>query len=300
MYIIGHAKERATLALLQQQQKVPGSILFTGPESVGKRLVAKEFALSLVGMEDFQSTEAWDLPLDICLVEPESVTKRGVTRKKSIGVEEIRESLHFLHISSQAPYRVLIINDAHLLTSAAQNMLLKFVEEPEKRAVVIFVTHERQKLLSTLLSRLFEVRFSFVAEDILKQESVTLDIRVTAELPEFFFRLGRPGILVQAKENARQFAKKKEFLTQLYRLSTLSLKERLSLAEELSKDVPTLIQLFEWFLPGIYARTKEIKDAAQLRKHFLLLESLQDTLSSLKRADAQARLTLEQLFLSLP
>lgn len=300
MDIIGHAKERAVLAELQAHGQVPGSLLFTGPESVGKRLVAEEFALALLQMKDFQASEAQELPLDIHRIQPEQVTKRGVTRKKSIGAEEVREGIHFLRLSSQAPYRVLIIDDAHLLTLAAQNMLLKCVEEPEARTIIIFVTHERQKLLSTLLSRLFEVRFTFVPEEVLKKEGQVFGLQVSAVLPDFFFRLGRPGILLQAQENPKHFTKKKELLTKLYKLSTLSLRERLALAEELSKDVPTLIQLFEWFLPGLYVRTRSLEDASQIKKHFLLLEALQETLINLKRSNTQARLTLEHFFLSLP
>jgi hypothetical protein len=199
----------------------------------------------------------------------------------------------------QGEYKVLIIDDAHLLTTASQNVLLKFAEEPEKGAVIIFITYERQKLLATLLSRLTETRFSFVSEEILRKDGISQKLEVDESLPEFFFRLGRPGILFQAKENPKQFQKKKDFLTKLFRLSTLSLKERLTLADELAKDVPVLIQLFEWFLPGIYARAKDITDPEQVKKHLLLLENLQETLTELRRPEVQARLTLERLFLSL-
>jgi hypothetical protein len=300
MDIIGHYQERATLKASGEKGSMPQSMLFMGPESVGKKLVALELAFNLVGLPDFIPTENQPTPLDVRVLTPLSVVRRGVTRKKSIGAEETREGLQFLRLSpQQGEYKVLIIDDAHLLTTASQNVLLKFAEEPEKGAVIIFITYERQKLLATLLSRLTETRFSFVSEEILRKDGISQKLEVDESLPEFFFRLGRPGILFQAKENPKQFQKKKDFLTKLFRLSTLSLKERLTLADELAKDVPVLIQLFEWFLPGIYARAKDITDPEQVKKHLLLLENLQETLTELRRPEVQARLTLERLFLSL-
>ena len=300
MNIIGHHKERGALKECIEKQQVSQSSLFVGPESVGKRQVAFEWALELVGKDDFVTSPDQATPLDIQILEPVRVVKRGVTRKKSIGVEETRASLRFLQLSSQGgKYKILIVDDAHLLTPASQNMMLKFVEEPEPGAVIIFVTHERRQVIPTLLSRLVEVRFGFVPVDTLEQEGASLGLTKGETLPEFFFRLGRPGVLFQALENPKAFQKKKELLTKLFQISTLSLRARLTLAEELAKDIPTLVQLFEWFLPGLYVRAKEIESEEQIKKHLLLLERLDATLIELKRPGVQARLTLEQLFLSL-
>lgn len=300
MNIIGHHQERARLREFITKKQVPQSALFVGPENIGKRLVAFEWALALVGKEDFEPSLDQATPLDIHLLGPTHVVRRGVTRKKSIGVEETRTGLRFLRLSSQeGGYKVLIIDDAHLMTVASQNMLLKFVEEPEPGAVIIFITHERKSLIPTLLSRLLELRFGFVPTDILKDEGAPLGLTTGEALPEFFFRIGRPGVLLRAVENPKVFQKKKELLTKLFQISTLSLRERLTLADELAKDIPTLIQLFEWFLPGLYTRAREVEDEEQMKKHLALLEKLDCTLSELKRPEVQARLTLEHLFLSL-
>ncbi len=300
MNIIGHHKERRALKERLEKKQVSQSNLFVGPESVGKRRVAFEWALELVGKPHFVVSLDQPTPLDIQILEPVRIVRRGVTRKKSIGVEETRAGLRFLQLSPQeGKYKVLIVDDAHLLTVASQNMMLKFVEEPEPGAIIILVTHERQKIVATLLSRLVEMRFGFVPVDSLEQEGPSLGLTVGDTLPDFFFRLGRPGVLFQAVENPKTFQKKKEFLTKLFQISTLSLRARLTLADELAKDIPTLIQLFEWFLPGLYVRTREIKAEEQLKKHLFLLEKLDATLIELKRSEVQPRLTLEQLFLSL-
>jgi hypothetical protein len=301
MNIIGHHQERAKLKALVTTRQVSQSILFVGPENIGKRLVAFEWALELVEQQGFNPSLDQATPLDIQWLEPTRVVRRSVARKKGIGVEETRAGLRFLRLSSQeGVHKVLIVDDAHLLTPASQNMLLKFVEEPEPGTVIIFITHERKSLIPTLLSRLSEVRFGFVPVDTLKKEGAALGLTVGDALPEFFFRLGRPGVLLQAIDNPKAFQKKKELLTKLFQISTLSLRARLTLADELAKDVPVLIQLFEWFVPGLYARSLEVKEEEQIKKHLVLLEQLDETLMALKRPEVQARLTLEHLFLSLP
>ncbi len=299
MKIIGHHEEQKNLEAILQRKNISQSYLFLGPESVGKQSVALGFACALVWEPHFEPSEDKPTPLDVRVLEPETVVRRGVIRKKTIGVAPVREELHILKTSpGESRYRVLIVRDAHLLTTAAQNILLKFTEEPDPTAILIFVTHERGGLLETLCSRLEEIRFRFVSEEVLKSEGKALGLEVNTEIPEFFFQLGRPGILFQAMENPKRFLKKKEQLTKLFRLSTLSLRERLGLAEELALDVPSSIQLLEWFLPGLYARAKNASEEVQA-KHLLLLAAIQETLFELKRADVQPRMTLENLFLTL-
>lgn len=299
MNIIGHTKERQYLEGIVQRKNISQMYLFLGPESIGKNSVAFDFACALVGEPNFEVSVEKPVPLNVRILEPEMVVRRGVVRKKTLGVLSVREELRILKTSPGADrYMVLIVRDAHLLTQAAQNLLLKFSEEPDATAVIIFVTHERSSLLETLCSRLEEVRFRFIAEDTLKKEGGEYGLIVGTDIPDFFFQLGRPGVLFQAKENPKRFLKKKEQLTKLFRLSALSLRERLSLAEELAVDVPSSIQLLEWFIPGLYQKTKTLS-AENQAKHLLLVASIQETLFELKRADAQPRMTLEHLFLSL-
>ena len=299
MNIIGHTKERKYLESILQRKNISQSYLFLGPESIGKECIAFQFACMLVGESDFRSSGDKPTPLDVRILEPEMVVRRGVTRKKTLGVLSVKEELRILKTSPGiGQYKVLIVRDAHLLTQASQNLLLKFSEEPDATAIVIFVTHERGGLLETLCSRLEEVRFRFVPEETLKKEGESLGLEVSADIPDFFFQLGRPGIIFQAKENPKRFLKKKELLTKLFRLSSLSLRERLALAEELALDVPSSIQLLEWFIPGLYQKAKNLSADNQAR-HLVLVASIQETLFELKRADVQPRMTLEHLFLSL-
>lgn len=300
MEIIGHHKERAALANLDKAGRIGQSYLFSGPESIGKSLVAFDFACRLVGQPGFRSSENQETPLDVRLLEPETSVKHGVVKKKRIPTKEAREALRFLQETPfQGSYRVLIISDAHLLSPGAQNALLKFAEEPEPTAVMIFVTHESGELLETLRSRLLALRFDFVPEAVLKEEGMAFGLAVSPEVPEFFFSLGRPGVLLRAKENPKAFQAKKDALGKLFRVSTLSVAERLRLAESLAADVPTLVQLLEWFLPGLHAQTRKERDAGKLSRYFLLLEKVTEAERRLKKPECNARLVFENLLLAL-
>src|SRR3972149_5064453 len=164
MHIIGHRKIRERLKKLVAENKVSQGYLFFGPESVGKSLCAEEFAYQLVSQLNFQSSNDQPHPLDVHIVRPETETKRGVTKQKSISAEEIRDALIFLsRFPASGKFRVVIVEDAHKLSQTAQNVLLKTLEEPNTTSVIILVTHEIGVILPTILSRVEKVRFDYVS-----------------------------------------------------------------------------------------------------------------------------------------
>jgi len=302
MFIIGHQRERERLAFISKKETMSQSYLFFGPQSVGKSLCALEFASLLVSEPDFEPSEEKPYPFDVTILRPEEETKRGVTKQKSIGVEEIREALSFLsHFPTKGRFRVLIIEDAHKLSLSAQNVLLKTLEEPNPSSVIILVTHEVGNIISTILSRVERVRFRYVdAEEIASRSAVFFsNNNHDQKIAPFFFSLGRPGMIKEISSNPQKFALKQEKLSRLFRLSSLSISERLTLAEELSKNVPEMIRLFEWWLPGLHKQATEGRSFSQTKQFFRLLEDTEHTLFLLKTTQSNARLLAEKLFLSL-
>lgn len=295
MRIIGHHKERERLAAAAETDTVAQSYLFTGPDSVGKSLCALEFACRLAGEPDFEPEAAKEAPFDVMVVRPEEETKRGVTKMKSIAAEDIRDALQFLGKYPVAGrYRVVIIVDAHKLSVSAQNVLLKTLEEPNTSAVIILVTHEPGSLVSTVISRVQHVRFGLVSE-----EDIRAGISDVGSVPGFFFSLGRPGAVIRAIGDPEAFAGDKEILGGLFRLSTLSLSERLALAERMSSDVPRAIRMLEWWLPGLHASALKVSEPGATGRFFSLLDETEQMLRLLKTTQSNARLLLERLFLSI-
>lgn len=301
MQIIGHQKERERLARLSTEKSINQSYLFSGPESVGKSLCALEFASLLVSEPEFEPSENKPYPFDVAFLKPREETKHGVIKQKNISAEETREALSFLsHFPTRGRFRVLIIENAHKLSPSAQNILLKTLEEPNKSAIILLVTHEGGSLLPTILSRVERIRFHYVdPEEIIAKKSMFPVKDHNQVIAPFFFALGRPGMIYQILSNPKRFSEEQEKLSRLFRLSSLSLHERIILAEELSKNVPEMIHLLEWWLPGLHRQALDVQSPLRTKRFFQLLEDIEQTLSLLKTTQSNARLLAEKLFLSL-
>ncbi len=300
MYIIGHRKQRDFLRRLAEAEQIPQAYLFSGPRGTGKSLVACEFASMLVGEPEFIPTEERPEPMEVMVLRPQVETKKGVTKEKSIKTEDVREAISFLgRFPSKGRYRVVIIEEAHKLSLSAQNALLKTLEEPSSTAILVLVTHEAASLVPTILSRVQQVRLSFVPEGELAAGMEALFPGRQEEVAAFFYSLGRPGMIVQALREPVLFSDEREKLASLFRISSLSLPERLRLAETLSQNVPQTIRLLEWWLPGLHAQAKKAKEKKTTERFFGFLEMTADAMTLLKTTQSNSRLLLERLFLSL-
>lgn len=300
MHIIGHHKQREFLRVLAQAERMAQAYLFAGPQGTGKGLVARGFAYALVGEPDFVPSDEQSDPVDVMVLRPEDETKKGVTKEKSIRTEDVRDAITFLgRFPSRGRYRVVIIEEAHKLSLSAQNALLKTLEEPSSTAVLILVTHDGAGLVPTILSRVQRVRFGFVPEEEMVAGIGSLFPGRTGEVASFFYSLGRPGMVIRALRDPVTFAEERERLGSLFRISSLSLPERLSLAETLSRNVPQAVRLLEWWLPGLHAQARKSKEGKSASRFFGFLEAVTETLALLKTTQSNARLLLEKLFLSI-
>lgn len=173
--IYGQDRPVQLLASLFQRSVVPHAFLFTGVDGIGKRTVALLFAMLLncrAVKDRLEVGEAVSLnPCgecrscrkirsgnhpDILLIEPE---------KNLIKIDRIREVCQNLGMK---PYeglrRVVIISDAMLMNKEAGNALLKSLEEPPDRTVLILTCSQASDVLPTIVSRCRQVRFNPMAD----------------------------------------------------------------------------------------------------------------------------------------
>lgn len=123
----------------------PHALLLAGPEGIGKMTIAHWLAAQVLQV----TPEALQTYPHILTIAP-------AAEGKAIGIDDIRQLEHFVALripSEQQVNRMVILQDAHLLTTEAQNALLKTLEEPPRGTVLLLTAASRQALLPTILSR---------------------------------------------------------------------------------------------------------------------------------------------------
>lgn len=169
--IQGHEQIKNDLRQLLAEKRLPHALLFTGIEGIGKNLTAKVLAKVLFcsgekekSCNNCPSCRAFDAKNhpDFYCLEPEG-------KANNIKIEQIRQMQSQIALSPYlADKRVVIINDAETMNEAAENSLLKTLEEPTGDVVFILVTANKDLLLPTILSRCMKLYFAPLSEDEIK------------------------------------------------------------------------------------------------------------------------------------
>ena len=134
---------------------------------------------------------------------------RPLEKKQVISIEQIRELVAALRTYATRR-RVIIIRDAHLMTTAAQNAFLKTLEEPNANTHFILISSDRQSLLDTVVSRCQQMTLHKTTP---AQDSRILDaygLDAVSKQQILFLAAGRPRLLDQLATNPTLFAKHKE------------------------------------------------------------------------------------------
>ena len=192
--IVSQVQPIRTLKRFLEKQTIPHALLFTGIEGVGKRMTALTFAMAANCLKhQTNDTPSFESPTsnghgpkvetkiitepcgncssckkiraknhpDILFIEPEGAM---------IKIHQIRDIFQTLALKPyEARVRVVIIADSHTMNPSAANALLKMLEEPPDRTMLILTAKEANDLLPTIVSRCRQIRFNPVAkEDIAK------------------------------------------------------------------------------------------------------------------------------------
>lgn len=146
-----------------QQGRLPHALLLVGQTGLGKALFAANFAKTLLckqpvhqlaceNCRDCILVAAGTHP-DLCLLVPEK-------SRLGIKIDQIRAVIEKLNHTSQATYKIIVINPADSLLLAASHALLKSLEEPSERTLFILLTEKVECLLPTIRSRCQVMRFA--------------------------------------------------------------------------------------------------------------------------------------------
>ncbi len=179
MKLIGHEKTKEQILDFLEKDYDSYSFIFEGKNCIGKKLFALYTARGflceknirfgcgecnscrLVNNTVAKLYENQDLNThpEIKIIQPED---------GKIKIDQIREAIKFLQLTSKKG-KVLIIDEAESMNLEASNALLKTLEEPPLKSMIILITSNKNKLLPTIVSRCKTIRFKSLSQEDIKQ-----------------------------------------------------------------------------------------------------------------------------------
>jgi DNA polymerase-3 subunit delta' len=181
---LGHDQILNLLRQTVAEARPAHAYLFSGPDGVGKKLMAVRFS-EMLNCPRLQEDSSASCPVCRRISEekhPDFIIEKPL--RGMIRIDRVRFIQGFFQFAPvEGFFRVAVIDDAHTMNRAAQNALLKTLEEPPAGRVLILVTSKPFLLLPTVRSRCRRIRFGPIRNDVmleilnqkrLKQENVPL------------------------------------------------------------------------------------------------------------------------------
>ncbi len=272
--ILGHENSLGLLRRMLDEERVPQALLFQGPEGVGKATAARAMVAALlctassttpcgecVSCRMIEHRAHPDLLTIGLLVKPSTSARAAADPseedlRKLIVIDQIRQINSICATAPRlAPRRLFIIDPADQMNPSAQNALLKTLEDPPGRSVVILIASRPFLLLPTVRSRCFSVVFAALPTNVLAGMLESRGIAPLEALSRASLSAGCPGYALEL-DLAALSRRREEILVALEQLSgsrgslvdlsmhaaslagksDASLQEGLSIAETLLRD----------------------------------------------------------------
>ncbi|MBI3785342.1 MAG: DNA polymerase III subunit delta' [Deltaproteobacteria bacterium] len=192
----GHDRVRGFLQSAVAEGRLAHALMFAGSDGIGKRSVALALAARLLCEAD------GDDACGVCAScrqagvgsHADLLTVVPAAGKKEIGVDRVRDLKRFMQLQPLGGRaKVVIIDDAPTLSTAAQNALLKTLEEPPPRSFLILIVNNADSLLSTVRSRCQRVNFSPLPTEIVVEILTANGLEAPAAIELAALAEGSPG-----------------------------------------------------------------------------------------------------------
>jgi DNA polymerase-3 subunit gamma/tau len=196
--VVGQQHVTRTLSNAIQSGRVAHAYIFSGARGVGKTTTARILAKALncvkgPGAEpcnECDSCREIGLGNSLDVIEIDAASNRGIDQ-----IRELREMVRYAPAGGR--YKVVILDEAHMLTDEASNALLKTLEEPPDKVIFVMATTEPESLAETIRSRSqhFHFRALSFAEIVDALEQICVKENLTAEP-------GALGVMARAAEGS--------------------------------------------------------------------------------------------------
>src|SRR5579864_3981365 len=326
--IVGHEHTIDLLRRALVAQRVQHAYLFTGPEHIGKTLLAQRFAQTLLCTGGPDPHLVPQSPCGVCLScrkvlhgnHPDVHTIARAPDKQFILIEQVRGlQSDSARKTLEGRRNIFIIQGMHEMNVQAANCLLKTLEEPEPDVVLLLTAPDPGLLLPTILSRVQQIPMHLLTS---AQIKAALEQYWSVEEQEAVLvaalAAGRMGWAVQAIEKEDMLASRKTQLETLARLPTLSRARRFEVAQQLSADGDRLRGILElwllWWRDMVLAAHNSLDRVVNVDRSSLLekqaakvgqaeaqrmVRAILGTMEALDQ-NVNARTALEVLMLDLP
>jgi len=267
-----------------KNNKLSSAYIFSGPEFLGKKKTALYLAEKILGRPVKEADNS---------VQIISSIKED---KKNIGVEGIRDLIHQMSLGGNETKRIFIIEKADELGIFSQNALLKSLEEPRGKSILILLTRDEKKLLPTIISRCQKIKFSPLSNK--EMEEIFARSGQNREMIEFW-SFGRPGLAEKLLKDSETRNEMKEFFDHFKLLFQGHAAEKFNLAQQISQDKEKLLYEMELWVLILRKSLLELDERIKVskRKAFSLIEELLKAMELIRSTNSSPKLILENLFL---
>ncbi len=258
--IIGNEPIKKMLEQAITNNKISHSYMFLGISGIGKKMIAREFAIKILEVEDTEN-----IP-DLLYIEPDG---------NSIKIEQIREMQKKVQEKPiGAKRKVYIIDQADKMTSEAQNCLLKTLEEPPEFVTIILIGVNENAFLTTIKSRCMILHFNKIDDEQLKkylQENYGIQ-NITQNMLQMYQGSIGKAINLKDKEDIYQALE-----SLVNKIETKDLIEITKSAEILYKEKDEIFEMLD------YINILLLKKAKETYKYTNCIQIVENTKKRLKQ-----------------
>ena len=285
---IGHQKQQEFLKKSSDLGKASRSFLFSGEDKLGKKTLALQW-ISSIRKSPLKKEDP-----DFILVEP-------FLGSKSIQISQIRNLIWRLQLTSSGSFKAALIDNAHLMTVEAQHALLKTLEEPKGKTILILITSKPETLFSTIRSRCENINFYPVAraeiESYLQKQDLSKEkVQLIASLSR-----GKPGEAIDLFSDPQKLKDRKLIIEELEKILNSPLYMRFQYTKDLAskENLEEIFQIWLEFLRNSLLSSNFNQNPILLKKTKKNIEFLEKISFLIKTTNINSKIALETFFSQL-